>query len=304
MKKYCYNCNKDVTYKEKMENTEYSYRNKSFLIREKKYYCTLCGNELEGNDLDDEVENIYNGYLKFYNLTRDSFLNIRKSLGLSQEMFALALGWSKKSVVRYENNEEIPSGEYLKTYMKLNQDKDYFGDLLWLNRVNLDDDIYYKIINKVKLNLDIKSRNVILYFLKDKTLYLGQLLKLLFAGDFWCFKNTGRTLTSFKYARLPFGPVVDKYNVVLNAMLKSGEITCENVLLQDGEKLKYKSEKEVDLGLFTDKEIEFMRDVKRKLGQKSAKELSLWSHEFIGWKETQMGKIINYEKYASDFVWN
>ena len=180
MKKYCYNCNKDVFFNQKEEERKYNYRNKTFLIKETIYYCALCGNELPSDDIDKDLEKIYNGYLNFYNLTLDSFLTIRKSLNLSQELFSLALGWSKKSIVRYENKEEIPSGEYLKTYIKLQEDKDYFWDLLNLNRVNIPDDIYYKIINKVNLNLDIKSRNVILFFLEDKSLYIVQLLKMLF----------------------------------------------------------------------------------------------------------------------------
>ena len=134
-------------------------------------------------------------------------------------------------------------------------------------------------------------------------MYLVQLLKFLFAGDFWCYKNTNKPLTSFKYAKLPFGPVVDKYNMVLNAMLESGEITTENVLFNDEERVKYKNKKEADLALFSKEEIHFMKEVKMRLSKKSAKSLSLWSHKFKGWIETHTGEIISYEKYAQDFNW-
>ncbi len=126
VKQYCYFCKDLVTWTEKIVKENYNFRNKNFDVEETKLYCSKCGNEICSQDLDNDLENIYNGYLNLYGLSLDSFLKIRKSLNLSQEMFATGLRWNKNSVIRYENKEEIPSIEHLNTYKKLNENKGYF----------------------------------------------------------------------------------------------------------------------------------------------------------------------------------
>ena len=301
-KNYCFFCKDLVTCTEKKVKENYSYRNKNFMVEETKIYCSKCGNEVCPPDLDNALENIYNGYLNLYGLSLENFEQIRNSLNLSQEMFAYGLGWNKKSIIRYENREVIPSVEYLNTYKKLKENKDYFLDILRLNKNTIEEDIYYKIINKVNLNVDYKSRNAILYLLKGSSLYLMQILKCLFACDFLSYKNTCQSITKFKYAKLQYGPVVDKYKTIFDIMTKSGELKLGDLILINGDiKNTYEINVEPDLKVFDAKEIEIMDEIKKKLRKKTAKELSDWSHDFKGWKETKIGKIIDYEKYAKYF---
>lgn len=299
---YCYDCNKDVTPKIKQEIKSYNFRNKSFKVQEKNYYCPNCGLELIDETLDESLKNIYNEYLKLYNLNLDSFKNIRKSLNLSQDNFAASLGWGKKSIVRFENNDVIPSNEYLKTYMKLNKNKDYIFECLELNKNNISTKLYYKIINSLNLNLDVKSRNVIIYILNKRNLFTIPLLKILFAIDFLSYKETGKPITSFKYAKLPYGPVVDNYETILNEMLIREEINLKPSTIIDNDiKYEYGALKNSDTNLFNDKEIKIMDKVINKLKNKSASSLSNWSHEFKGWIETPIGSIISYKEYAKYF---
>ena len=69
----------------------------------------LC--KLDSEDIDDwytrgksgetEYADFYNEYLKKHNLSFKTLKEIRNSYNLSQELFAKALGWSKKTIVRY-----------------------------------------------------------------------------------------------------------------------------------------------------------------------------------------------------------
>ena len=50
-----------------------------------------------------------------------------------------------------------------------------------------------------------------------------------------------------------------------------------------------------DLSCFNDDEILIMNKVVNKFKNKSAKELSNWSHKFKGWIDTKNGEIISFE---------
>ena len=53
-------------------------------------------------------------------------------------------------------------------------------------------------------------------------------------------------------------------------------------------------------GLFTKEEIIIMDKVLNQLNNKSASQLTKWSHSFKGWNDTKDGEIINYS-YAKNF---
>ena len=123
-------------------------------------------------------------------------------------------------------------------------------------------------------------------------------MKKLFATDFLFYKNFNIAVTNFKYANCPFGPVVDGYNNLIDLLTKEAYIKfdfesgTDKPLLTTG--LKFDSE------MFTTEELEIMNKIKTLLKGKSSTELSKWSHNFIGWKKTNPGEIIDFE-YAKDF---
>ena len=57
---------------------------------------------------------------------------------------------------------------------------------------------------------------------------------------------------------------------------------------------------EPNINVFNDEELEVLKKVKRALKNKTATELTSWSHDFMGWKKTKMGETINF-KYAEYF---
>lgn len=167
---YCYECDKDVKPIVKCEKNNYTYRGKEFTVVENVHYCPNCNSMLINNNLDNSMYNIYNEYLHLFGLSIEKIKQIRVDLNLSQEMFSKILGWSKKSVVRYENQESIPQGEYLNTYMILNEDPYHIVKLMEMKKNNFSKDEYYKILNSLPFTNTYKTINAILYILKNNTL--------------------------------------------------------------------------------------------------------------------------------------
>ena len=291
---YCFNCDKDVEYEIVNEKREYTIHNKKIVVDENVIYCLTCHNELIDENLNTDLNNIYNEYLKIYDLSFDKFKEIRKSLNLSQELLTKALGWSKKTVVRYENKQSLPQIEYLYVYKKILNNKMEFLNILEERKERIDIKDYNNILSKVSLDIDLKTLNVFLYILKDNNLSITQIMKNLFAIDFYSYKETNDFITNLLYVHAPYGPIVNNRNYYIDILVKNGYI---NIIIDNNDNLLFKANKEYDINIFNAKEIEILNLVKRKLKNKTAKELTEWSHKFKGWIDTNDGKIIDY-KYA------
>ena len=298
---YCYNCDNYVdTIKEK-QNKSYTIHNSNIIIEEDTYKCKKCGEELIDEKLDDSLTNIYNKYLETYNLSIDKFKIIRKSLNLSQELFAKALGWSKKTITRYELGQSLPQREYLATYQQLQANKDYIFTILKQNKLNINEEDYYIIIKKVNVNIPLKTINTFLYLLKNNPLHQTQIMKYLFATDFQAQKELNNPLTILKYAHAPYGPIIDERTEIINYLLNNNYI---QILFIEDDKIKFTTNQEYDINLFSKQEIAVLEKVKKKLNGKNAIQLSNWSHNFTGWQKTKNGQIIDLKKYIEDFDLN
>ena len=296
----CYNCNKEVEYIEKLEKKSYTYRGNEYTIEDSIKICTICGEEvcLNMDDVEKDTffKTIYNKYLEQFDLNIDSFKEIRKKYNLSQEQFSKVLGWSKKTINRYENNQSIPQGEYLNLYKKLNSNNNEMIKILNSRKEKLSLIEYKNILSKLQFKYSYKDCNMILSILKDNKLYLTQLMKYLFACDFLSYKKYDKSISSFKYAALPHGPVVNDYKELINYLIQNSYIKIE---VLDETNYLIVSNYEIDEDLFDKQEVAILNEIKTKFKGKTSKDLSDWSHDFIGWKNTNTSSIINYE-YAKE----
>ena len=258
---YCYECDKDVEPIIKEEKNKYTYRDKDFMVCEEVRYCPYCNSELVNDNLNDAMYNIYNSYLQLFDLSFKKIKEIRINLNLSQELFSKILGWSKKSVVRYENNDSIPQGEYLNTYMILNENPYYIVKLLERKKDNFSKEDYYRILNILPFKEIYKTINTILYMLKDNRLCETSLMKSLFAVDFYNYKECGTPITNLKYAHLPYGPVVDNRNDLYNLMLRNNYIKLEFTDISTNFMVNI----QYDEGIFTKEELKNLNFVKNKI---------------------------------------
>lgn len=298
MKKlYCYDCDIESEIMGKKEKREYEFRGKKYTINQTVYYCPKCHTELIDND-DDFLVDVYDAYLKEYNLSFQKIIDIRKSYGLSQELFAKILSWSKKTIVRYENKYSVPQGEYLSMYCRLLKQPEDIFVILQQNKNKISKEDYKKIMQTSYFK-GYKSIQALLYFIKDKSLYMTQIMKHLFACDMLSIKKYNASISNFVYCALPHGPVIDQYKSLFGYLFYCGYTDFdfdENI-----DKPKYIANISFDKDLFTNEELECMEYVKKTFAGKSSKQLSNWSHQFEAWTKTEISNKIDLRKYIDDF---
>jgi len=299
-KMYCYMCNKDVEPLIKKEKNKYFVHKDEVIVNEEIFTCPCCKTELFDETLDNSLYIIYNEYLKKFNLSFETIKNIRKSFNLSQELFAKALGWSKRTVIRYENAESLPNKKNLAIYNSIKKNKNEFINILNNNKMSLKKEEYCKIYNLISTDLNLKTINTFLYVLKNNFLSKTQIMKNLFSIDFQFYKENEKSITSLKYAHGTYGPIIDKKDDYLDFLLKHNYIEMVN---SEDDIILFKPLKECDLSLFNENEIITMNVVLKKLKNKSATCLTNWSHKFKGWVETKSGQQIDYS-YAKNFDLN
>ena len=293
---YCYTCNKIVNAIIKNQNNSYTVRNKKININENILICPVCHSELYDDTLNDNLYDIYNEYLKTYNLSFEKLKKIRNYYNLSQELFAKALGWAKRTIVRYENAESLPQVKNLLIYKQIESNKNEFINILKSNKLLIEKETYFKIYNLINAELDLKTINTFLYILKDNYLTKTQIMKNLFSVDFQSYKERKVPITSLNYAHGTYGPIIDNKEAYLSLLIKQNYLEMVN---DEEDNILFKPAQECNTSLFKEDEIEIMDEVLKTLKGKSASKLTTWSHKFKGWLDTKEGQKIkfDYSKY-------
>lgn len=293
---YCYTCNKIVNAIIKNQNNSYTVRNKKININENILICSVCHSELYDDTLNDNLYDIYNEYLKTYNLSFEKLKKIRNYYNLSQELFAKALGWTKRTIVRYENAESLPQVKNLLIYKQIESNKNEFINILKSNKLLIEKETYFKIYNLINAELDLKTINTFLYILKDNYLTKTQIMKNLFSVDFQSYKERKVPITSLNYAHGTYGPIIDNKEAYLSLLIKQNYLEMVN---DEEDNILFKPAQECNTSLFKEDEIAIMDEVLKTLKGKSASKLTTWSHKFKGWLDTKEGQKIkfDYSKY-------
>lgn len=297
-KYYCWYCDKDIVPIKKEQDNEYVIRGEKVTVHEKLPFCPICNNQIDDGKMDEHLQAGYDAYLNLFGLSFKKFKDIRESYHLSQELFAKALGWGKKTIVRYENVESLPQVQYLQVYKKIENNKHEFIKILNMNKPSMEEKTYNKICSLIGYQENLKTENAILYLLKNNSLNITQLKKNLFAVDFLSYKMSGKSITNLNYAHASYGPIVDKRTEFIDNMIKNNIIKTTTSYNDDF--IIFENAMEPNINVFNDEEIEVLKKVKKTLKNKTAGELINWSHNFVGWKETKMGKEIDF-KYVEYF---
>lgn len=295
-KMYCFECDKDVTGEVRVEKINHNIHGQNVVIDERVFTCPICGTEYDFDSYDVFVHDINVAYLNIFGLSFEKLKEIRESLNLSQELFAEALGWSKKTINRYENGKSLPQKEYLDTYISLLNNKSNIYSILKNNK-NLTKEKYYKILNRINVEIDFKSINVILYILNKVKLNRTQLMKYLFAIDFLNYKLFNKSISEFKYAHATYGPIVNDQDALINLLIKQDYIKLESSFIDNS--MLFVPLQKADLSNFSEQEINVLNKIINNFKGLSANELTDWSHAFIGWIKTKDGEIIDF-KYAKE----
>lgn len=303
---------------------KYKVKDKTVEFESERRICDDCGNIV----YDDKLETIISKraiekYNSIYGIDKDKIINLRKSIGLSQESFSKIIGCAKKTLISYEKSSAIPNDIYLVVLKMITSDpetllflikynEDRFSKEEYLkyttkitkyisnNKQNFQDDLSFSpsIYNGFTKTNYAKIKNIILYLCKTG-LYKTKLLKELFYCDFLNYKVSGCSITGLEYARLPFGSVPDDYENIIYSLLKDKDLKCLTEVVNNVEKNTLKSNQKPNLTLFSKEELKVINEVIEKFKDYTVSEIEEYSHKEKAWELTKTGKLISYE-YAFD----
>ncbi len=144
-----------------------------------------------------------------------------------------------------------------------------------------------------------KFKNALLYITQKIGALpnVGQtvLYKILYFCDFDYYEKYEEQLIGATYIKNHFGPTPREFSKVIKEMIENGEIEEVVTKFFDKDQRKYLPVKNPDLSVFSGRELQHIDEEIARLGHKTAKELSDFSHQDIPWISTEIGKNIPYE---------
>jgi transcriptional regulator with XRE-family HTH domain len=144
-----------------------------------------------------------------------------------------------------------------------------------------------------------KLKNVLLYLIEKcagKPNAGEQVLfKLLYFSDFNYFELYEEQLTGATYRKLPYGPVPDGIDVIIQQMLEQGQVQRVKTEFQGQPQIRYLPLAKTDLTQLKASEKEVIDRVIEQLGDWSATAINHYAHQDMPWKATKEGEAIHYE---------
>ncbi len=230
---------------------------------------------------------------------------LRKIKGLSQEDLARSINVSRSSLAQIElGNRSVNILELQQLSMELGFSLDDFmsKDFEIRQEINGENEQSTNIIEEriavPILNIE-KFKNVLLYILEKCAgkPNVGEtvLYKLLYFSDFNYYELYEEHLTGAKYRKLPYGPVPQKLNVIINQMIEGGTLKRVKTEYHGYPQTRYLPLEKADLKELKASETEILDRVIEQMSDWSAAAISNYSHKDLPWLASKEGEEINYE---------
>jgi putative zinc finger/helix-turn-helix YgiT family protein len=204
------------------------------------FICPTCG--LEAATIEETAaiqRSIADAYRKQMNLlTGEEIREYRKIKGMTQKDLAGKIQVGIASIKRWETGAiqtpamDLTLRRHLQSYSIVDV---YSGNREFsINRIKCVADCFEKILQKKLLMKD------------DKFLFLS---KYLWYADMLAFKNLGFSMTGAQYAALPFGPQLNNYRDLVDAIKKADTTVAEPLSLDEERIIKNICKKYPNKGL-------------------------------------------------------
>lgn len=230
---------------------------------------------------------------------------LRKIKGLSQDDLAKSVKLSRSSLAQIElGNRGIDILELQKLAMVLEFSLDDFmsKDFEANGRIDEpDDDQKPKTEERVSVpTLQVKKfKNILLYILErcagKPNVGETVLYKLLYFSDFNYYELYEEHLTGAKYRKLPFGPVPQRLDSIIQQMIEKGQLQRIRTKYHGYAQSRYLPLEKPDLKALKASETEVIDKVIDQMSDWSAAAISDYSHKDLPWQVTEEGKDISYE---------
>jgi transcriptional regulator with XRE-family HTH domain len=231
-------------------------------------------------------------------------VTLRKAKGLSQENLAKNIGMSRPSLAQIElGNRSVDALELYQFAFVLGFSLDEFlsPDFYVSEVVPPKKDTPRKEDN-IRISIpDLqvsKFRNVLLYILENCAgkPNVGEtvLNKLLYFCDFNYYELYEEHLTGIRYKKLPYGPVPQQLDDMINQMIAQGQLKRIKTDYHGFPQTRYLPLEKADLTQLSAAEKTVIDDVIRQMSDWNANKISDYSHRDKPWKATTEGDYISY----------
>ena len=230
---------------------------------------------------------------------------LRQFKGLSQDELAGEIQLSRSSLAQIElGNRKLNVLELQKISHAIGFSLDKFLAMQF-NIQEISSEIFSENIeqndyrvSKPTLNAN-KFSNVLLYILERCAgkPNVGETLiyKLLYFADFNYYELYEEHLTGAKYHKLPYGPVPQNIQSLINKMIESRQIKRIKTNYHNHKQTRYIPLKKANLQQLKASETEVLDRVIEQFSDWSAMAISEYSHKDIPWLVSKDGGAIDYE---------
>ena len=239
-------------------------------------------------------------------MINDFIKNLRLKNGYTQEYIAKILGMSRQSYSLLEKGKKeltLENINILSDFYSIS--KENFIKEKEVNiKINIVDnneninDITDVRINIPQKNID-KFKQVFLYILSKigAKPNVGQvvLYKILYFIDFDFYEKYEKQLMGITYIKNHYGPTPVEFKKVIDDMIENKEIEEIKSKYYNCDQTKYLPIKESNLELLSAIELKHIDEELDRLSNKTATELSDFSHKDVPWIVTEEQGIIDYE---------
>ncbi|MDR1797692.1 MAG: DUF4065 domain-containing protein [Clostridiales Family XIII bacterium] len=249
-------------------------------------------------------------------MAQESFIRrLRKDAGLTQDAVAKKLGVARTTYTAIETGQgelslseikklsvlyQIPPGDIVEG--RLSEDVVYHASTL---RESTQDFYHAGDADVVPRELDpeanpVKLRNVLLYVTEriGARPNVGEtvLYKLLYFIDFDFYEKTGRSVTGLTYIKNHFGPTPNYcFADIVKGMVEAGDLEIAETPYFAHTQKKYLPVAHPDLSGLTAEEIKHIDAELERLGDKTAAELTAFSHKDTPWIAAKPKTPISYQ---------
>ena len=233
-------------------------------------------------------------------------LELRKRQGISQAFVAEKIGVSRASYI------EIEKGTKELTLSQINKIAEIFnisleelisGKTMSNIKVSLQEKTEKK--EKMEIRIDVPQKNikkfkeVLLYILEKvgskSNVGMTVLYKLLYFIDFDFYEKFEEQLIGATYIKNHFGPTPVEFKKIVESMEEKGDLETVKSKYFQHEQTKYLPRRESDISVLNAMEIKHIDEVLSRLSDKSATELSEYSHKDVPWITAEEGRPLTYE---------
>lgn len=233
-------------------------------------------------------------------------LEMRKTNNLSQAFVAKEIGISRQSYM------EIEKGAKELTLSQAERIAEIFNlslSALITGKKTSDIEVSFKKEKKKEelqeIRIDVPQKNlkkfkeVLLYILEKvgskPNVGMTVLYKLLYFIDFDYYEKFEEQLLGATYIKNHFGPTPVEFKKIVENLESKGELETVKSKYFLHEQTKYLPRRQPDISVFNAQEIKHIDEVLSRLSDKSATELSEYSHKDVPWISAEEGRPLSYE---------